>query len=159
LGTFEHRRRKRIVDPGLQVGLAVRLLLVLTALLAAGIALAFAPSAYILATTNDLKSLEPAAAEFLVLHMRLWPAALLSFAGIFVYAILFSHRIAGPVYRINAVLRALIDDRDPPVVKFRDGDHFHPTATLLGELSEKMRSLRRTPAPGETGDPPQGDEK
>jgi hypothetical protein len=30
---------------------------------------------------------------------------------------------------------------------------------LLGELSEKMRSLRRTPAPGETGDPPQGDEK
>ncbi len=159
MGTFEHRRRKRIVDPGLQVGLAVRLLLVLTALLAAGIALAFAPSAYILATTNDLKSLEPAAAEFLVLHMRLWPAALLSFAGIFVYAILFSHRIAGPVYRINAVLRALIDDRDPPVVKFRDGDYFHPTATLLGELSEKMRSLRRTPAPGETGDPPQGDEK
>jgi len=70
--------------------------------------------------------------------------------------ILFSHRVAGPVYRINAVLRALIDDRDPPVVKFRDGDYFHPTAALLKELSEKMRALRRIPAPRPGGDPPPG---
>jgi len=157
LGTFENRRRKRIVDPGFQVGMAVRLLLVLTALFAAGIALAFAPSAYVLATTNDLKSLEPAAAEFLVLHKRLWPAALLSFAGIFVYVILFSHRVAGPVYRINAVLRTLIDDGDPPVVKFRTGDYFQPTAALLKELSEKMRSSRRISTSGPGGDPPPGD--
>jgi len=157
LGTIENRRRTRIVDRQFQLGLAVRLILVLTALFAAGIALAFAPSAYVLATTNELKSLEPAAAEFLVLHKRLWPAALLSFAGIFIYAILFSHRIAGPVYRIDAVLRALIDDRDPPVVKFRDGDYFQPTAALLKELSEKMAASRRTPAPGPGGDPPPGD--
>jgi hypothetical protein len=152
LGTVENRRRTRIVDRQFQLGLAVRLLLVLTALSAAGIALAFAPSVYVLATTNDLKSLEPAAAEFLVLHRRLWPAAFLSFAGIFVYAIFFSHRIAGPVYRINAVLRALIDGRDPPVVKFRDGDYFLPTATLLGELAEKMRASRQG-APTRPGNP------
>jgi hypothetical protein len=157
LGTFENRRRKRIVDPGFQVGLAVRLFLVLTALFAAGIAVAFAPSAYVLATTNDLKSLEPAAAEFLVLHRRLWPAALLSFAGIIVYVILFSHRIAGPVYRINAVLRTLIDDGDPTVVQFRTGDYFQPTATLLKELSEKMRASRRSAAPGPGGKSPPGD--
>jgi hypothetical protein len=152
LGTVENRRRTRIVDRQFQLGLAARLLLVLTALFAAGIALAFAPSAYVLATTNDLKSLEPAAAEFLVLHRRLWPAAFLSFAGIFVYAIFFSHRIAGPVYRINAVLRALIDGRDPPAVKFRDGDYFLPTATLLGELAEKMRASRQG-APTRPGNP------
>jgi len=132
--------------------MAVRLLLALTILSGAGIALAFAPSAYVLATTSDLKSLEPAAAEFLVLHQRLWPAAIITFAGIFVYAILFSHRIAGPVYRINAVLRALIDDRDPTVVKFRDGDCFQPTAALLKELSEKMRGSRQA-APTSPGNP------
>jgi hypothetical protein len=134
------------VDRQFQIGLAVRLILVLAALFAVGIALAFAPSIYVLATTNDLKSLEPAAAEFLMLHKRLWPAAFLSFAGIFAYAIFFSHRIAGPVYRINASLRALIDNRDPPVVKFRDGDCFHPTARLLEELSEKMRTSRGNPS-------------
>jgi hypothetical protein len=47
------------------------------------------------------------------------------------------------VYRIDAILRALIDDRDPPVVKFRDNDYFQPTAALLKELSEKMRASRQ----------------
>ena len=152
MGTVENRRRTRIVDRQFQLGLAMRLLLVLTALFAAGIGIAFLPSIYVLATTNDLKSLEPAAAEFLVLHKRLWPAALLSLAGIFFYVILFSHRVAGPVYRINAILRALIEDRDPPVVKFRDGDYFQPTAALLKELSEKMRASRQG-APARPGNP------
>jgi len=135
------------VDRQFPLGIAVRLLLVLAILFAVGLLLAFAPSYYVLATTNDLKSLEPAAAEFLVLHKRLLPAALLSLAGIFLYAIFFSHRIAGPVYRINAILRALIEDQDPPVVKFRDDDYFQPTAALLKELSEKMAAARRTPPP------------
>jgi len=153
LGATEDRRRTRIVDRKFQLGLAVRLLLVLTILFAAGLLLAFAPSYYILATTNDLKSLEPAAAEFLVLNKRLLPAALISLAGIFLYAIFFSHRIAGPLYRINTVLRALIEDRDPPVVKFRDDDYFQPTADLLKELSEKMRAAQGTPA-SRSGAPP-----
>jgi hypothetical protein len=157
LGAVEDRRRTRIVDRQFQLGLAVRLLLVLTILFSAGIALAFLPSIYVLATTNDLKSLEPAAAEFLVLHKRLWPAALLSLAGIFFYVIFFSHRVAGPVYRINAILRALIEDRDPAVVKFRDDDYFQPTAALLKELSEKMHASRRIPAPRPGGTPPPGD--
>jgi len=156
LGAIEDRRRTRIVDRRFQLGLAVRLLLALTILFAAGLLLAFAPSYYILATTNDLKSLEPAAAEFLVLHKRLLPAVLLSLAGIFLYAIFFSHRIAGPLYRINAILRALIEDRDPPVVQFRDDDYFQPTAALLEELSEKMRAKRETPDHRTSGDPPQG---
>jgi len=152
LGTVENRRRTRIVDRQFQLGLAVRLLLVLTILFAVGLLLAFAPSYYVLATKNDLRSLEPAAAEFLVLHKRLLPAALLSLAGIFIYAIFFSHRIAGPLYRINAILRALIEDRDPPVVKFRDDDFFQPTAALLKELSEKMRGARHS-APTRPIDP------
>ena len=154
MGAVEDRRRTRIVDRQFQLGLAVRLLLVLTILFGAGIALAFLPSIYVLATTNDLKSLEPAAAELLVLHERLWPAALLSLAGIFFYVIFFSHRLAGPVYRINAILRALLEDRDPPVVKFRDNDFFQPTADLLEELSEKMRAARGSVPPRPGGDPP-----
>ena len=159
MGAPEDRRRTRIVDRQFQLGLAVRLLLVLTILFAAGLLLAFAPSYYVLATTNDLKSLEPAAAEFLVLHKRLLPAALFSLAGIFIYAIFFSRRVAGPLYRINAILRALIEDRDPPVVRFRDDDYFQPTAKLLEALSEKMRAARRTPAHHPRGNPPPGEAK
>jgi len=82
-----------------------------------------------------------------VLHKRLWPAALLSFAGIFIYVILFSHRIAGP--STGSMLSCTRSSTTgSPVVKFRDGDYFQPTAALLKELSEKMRSSRRIPASG-----------
>jgi hypothetical protein len=153
LGAVEDRRRTRIVDRQFQLGLAVRLLLVLTILFAAGLLLAFAPSYYVIATTSDLKTLEPAAAEFLVLHKRLWPMALLSLGGIFLYAIFFSHRIAGPLYRVNAILRALIEDREPPSVDFRDDDFFQPTAALLKELSEKMRASQGNVSPRSGDDP------
>ena len=159
MGAAEDRRRMRSVDRHFQLGLAARLLLVLAILFAAGLLLAFAPSYYVIATTNDLKSLEPAAAEFLVLHKRLLPAALLSLAGIFFYAILFSRRITGTLHGINAILQALIEDRDPPVVKLPEDDYFHPTAVLLEELSEKMRALRRTTAPRPGGNPPPGEAK
>jgi hypothetical protein len=154
LGAVDDRRHARIVDRRFQLGLAVRLLLVLTILFATGLLLAFAPSYYVLATTNDLKSLEPAAAEFLVLHKRLLPTALFSLAGIFLYAVFFSRRVAGPLYRINAILRALIEDRDPPPVKFRDDDYFQPTAVLLEELSEKMRATRGSVPPRSGSEPP-----
>ncbi len=157
MGTVEERRGARIANRRFQLGLAVRLLLVLTILFAAGLLLAFAPSYYVIATTNDLKSLEPAAAEFLVLHKRLLPAALLSLAGIFFYAIFFSRRISGALHQINGVLRALIEDRDPSVLKFDEDDTFRPTAALLEELSEKMRASRRTSTSRAGGNPPPGD--
>jgi len=159
LGAVEDRRRARAVDRHFQLGLAARLLLVLTILFATGLLLAFAPSYYVIATTNDLKSLEPAAAEFLVLHKRLLPAALLSLAGIFLYAFFFSRRITGTLHGINAILRALIEDRDPPVVKFRNDDYFQPTAALLKELSEKMRASRGTAPPPPGGNSPPSDAK
>jgi hypothetical protein len=137
------------VDRRFQFGLAWRLLIILSVLYFVGILLVFAPSAYVLATGSDLSSLEPAAAEFLVLHKRIWPAALLSFAGLFVYALLFSHRIAGPVYRINAVLRMLLRNDYPESVRFREHDYFHPTAELLTELSRKLSGRQAPPGPPE----------
>src|SRR5512134_2674296 len=111
--------------------MAWRLLLVVAAFFVAGIVLVFAPSAIVLATGNDPKALEPAAEEFLALHRRIWPAALFSFAGVFVYCLFYSHRIAGAVYRIDAVLRQLLRDEYPVRVQFRKGDYFQHTAQLL----------------------------
>jgi hypothetical protein len=39
-------------------------------------------------------------------------------------------------------------------VNFRDNDYFQPTAALLKELSEKMRTSQRTTAPRPGGNPP-----
>lgn len=156
MSSLANRRRSKVVDRRFQFGIASRLLLVLSAMLAVGVALAFAPSFYVLATTDNLEALEPASAEFLTLHERLWPAMLLCFAGVFLYSLYFSHRIAGPVYRINSILRALLEDRKPEVLKVRKGDYLQETAALVELLANKIGN----PEPGKRqhrdGVPPPG---
>lgn len=150
MGERADRRRTRLVDREFQFGLAFRLLLVMTGFFVAGVLLVFLPSAWVIATESDLKSLEPAAEEFLVLHRRVWPAAFLSIAGVFAYCLIYSHRIAGAVYRIDAVLRQLLRDEYPARVQFRKGDYFQHTAQLLEELSRKLSEARE-------GHPPEGE--
>ena len=136
--THENRRRSRLVDRQFQVGLAWRIMLVFLMLIAGGVVLVFAPSILVLATGRDLATLEPAAREFLVLHARIWPAILVVLAGAFVYTIVLSHRIAGPVYRINSTLKKMIAGEYPAAVTLRRGDFLGETAELLQDLSRKL---------------------
>lgn len=142
-----NRRKGRLVDRQFQVGLAWRILLVFLLFFFLGIFLVFAPSMFGLFTGESLEALEPAANEFLVLHRRIWPAVVVILIGMFGYTIVVGHRIAGPVYRINDVLRTLIRGEFPDTVAFRKGDYFQETAELLRTLS---RTLAERARPGGT---------
>lgn len=137
-----NRRKSRLVNRQFQLGLAWRMLFVFLLLFAAGILLVFAPSMIGLITGKELAELESASQEFLTLHRRVWPAVLLVLAGVFVYTILVSHRIAGPIYRINAVLQAMLRGEYPKSVTLRKADHFHETAELLERLSRQLAGRR-----------------
>lgn len=139
------RRKSRLVDRRFQFGLAWRMLLVFLLFFFGGVVLVFAPSMIALFTGERLEALEPAAAEFLVLHKRVWPAVLFVLVGLAGYTLLLSHRIAGPVYRINAVLRRMLDGEFPRKVTFRRGDYFGETAELLEQLSRKLAAERGEP--------------
>jgi hypothetical protein len=114
------------------------MLLVFLCFFATGIILVFTPSMYQLLTGADLAELEPAAQEFLILHKRMWPAVLFVLVGVFGYTLAFSHRIAGPIYRINSVLQMMLKGEYPTSVTLRKGDHFHQTAELLERLSQQF---------------------
>lgn len=129
--------------------MAWRMLLAFLLFFAIGIILVFAPSMSGLLLGADLGELEPAAQEFLILHRRIWPAVLFVLAGLFLYTAFLSHRIAGPIYRINEVLQALLRGEYPGSVRLRKGDHFHQTAELLERLSRQLAGQRE-------GDPPGG---
>lgn len=145
--TRPDRRKSRMVDRQYQFGLAWRMLLVFLLFFAIGILVVFAPSMFGLLTGSDLSDLEPAAQEFLILHRRIWPAVLVVLAGVFIYTLLLSHRIAGPIHRINQVLKMLVRGEYPDSVTLRKGDHFHQTAELLDHLSKQLARQRteRTP--------------
>jgi signal transduction histidine kinase len=127
------------------------MLLVFLCFFVTGVILVFAPSMYQLLTDADLAKLEPAAQEFLILHRRMWPAVLFVLVGVFGYTLAFSHRIAGPIYRINSVLQMMLKGEYPKSVTLRKGDCFHQTAELLERLSQQ---LERQQEKG-TGDGPQ----
>lgn len=146
MGKTADRRVWNLIDRKFQYGLAVRLLFASFLMFLAGLVLVFAPSIYLLATTSDPGVVEETAAEFLLLHKRIWPAAIFCFAGAFAYCLLLSRRIAGPVYRINAVLEQLLREERPERITFRKDDWFHPTAELLERLSGKLHG-----PPGKTG--------
>jgi len=141
-----------MVDRQYQLGMAWRMLLAFLLFFAIGIFLVFAPSMFGLLVGANLEELEPAGREFLILHRRIWPAVLFVLAGVFVYTALFSHRIAGPIYRINAVLQAMLRGEYPKSVTLRKGDHFHQTAELLERLSRQLAGQREGGPQGRSTD-------
>lgn len=150
--TPRNRRRIRLVDRQYQLGMAWRMFLAFLLFFAIGIFLVFAPSMFGLLVGADLVELEPAAREFLILHRRIWPAVLFVLVGVFVYTALFSQRIAGPIYRINTVLQAMLRGEYPESVTLRKGDHFHQTADLIARLSRQLAGRRKEDPPGRPGD-------
>jgi hypothetical protein len=133
--------------------MAWRMLFVFLLFFAIGVFVVFAPSAFRLLTGADLAELEPAAQEFLILHRRIWPAVLVVLAGVFAYTLFFSHRIVGPIHRINKVLQMMLRGEYPGSVSLRKGDHFQQTAELLERLSQQLARQRKEGAPGGPVDP------
>jgi nitrate reductase NapE component len=144
------RQRFRLVDKQYQFGLAWRMLGAFLLFFSLGIILVFAPSAFRLLTGATVTELESASQEFLILHHRIWPAVLFVLVGIFLYTLWFSHRIAGPIYRINSVLQAMLKGEYPNRVPLRKGDHFHSTAELLEALSRKLAGKREKEGGGKS---------
>lgn len=136
------RQRFRLVDKQYQFGLAWRMLGAFLLFFIIGIILVFAPSVFRLLTGATLTELEPASQEFLILHDRIWPAVLFVLVGMFLYTLWFSHRIAGPIYRINSVLQTMMKGEYPKRVALRKGDHFHSTVDLLEALSRQLAEKR-----------------
>ncbi|MBI5577190.1 MAG: hypothetical protein HY896_12625 [Deltaproteobacteria bacterium] len=136
------RQRFRMIDREFQIGLAWRMMIAYLFFLFIGVALMFAPSVLRLATGTKTDELVPAAREFLVLHDRIWPAVLATLAGVFVYTLYISHRVAGPIYRINNILKQLASGEYPEKISLRHGDFFHETAELLQDLSRRLAEKR-----------------
>jgi hypothetical protein len=141
----KNRRRIRIIDREFQLGLAWRQMIAFAVFLLLGVAVMLHPSLSAL-TLGDGEGLKlvPAAREYLTLSKRVWPAVCVVMLGMFVYTALESHRIAGPVYHINAVLRQMIEGKDPEGVCLRQGDHLQATAELLDLLIKQRRAAAST---------------
>lgn len=67
--------------------------------------------------------------------------SLLVFAGLMIFGLFMSHRIAGPIYRIESYLIAVSeDDETLAPVKLRDGDFFPEIAGIVNRTIEHFEN-------------------
>lgn len=73
--------------------------------------------------------------------------------GLAVFGLLYSHRIAGPLYRLTKHLRAIADNQaEPARVAFRRGDYFQEIASAYNDQLEarENKAKNRSDVPKES---------
>lgn len=65
--------------------------------------------------------------------------AIVAMFGIVIFAVLFTHRIAGPLVRVKAIMQQIAEGNLDIVVKFRKEDVVHPLADTLNDLVNRYR--------------------
>jgi HAMP domain-containing protein len=91
-----------------------------------------------------------AAQQFLVLTQSIWPALVVLIPTAAVFSIFLTHRLAGPLFRIEQTARELIRGNLALRIRLRKGDELHELAGLLNEgldtLEQAFRGIRESEA-------------
>ena len=82
-----------------------------------------------------------AANTILFIHKHFWIPGLLCMITIGIYSIRTSHRIAGPIYRLNKLLRSMKQGIIPrPLHNLRKSDYLTDEFELINQMLENLRS-------------------
>ena len=77
-----------------------------------------------------------------------WAPGLTMLAPIIAYDILiFTHRFAGPMFRLRREMRRLVDHESESPILLRENDHWLEMADLFNELREELITLRESHNP------------
>ena len=68
---------------------------------------------------------------------------LIALFGVGVAALIFSHRIVGPIFRIKRYIDMLADGQDIPAVKIRKNDEFQDVAQSLERLRKRIADTKK----------------
>jgi methyl-accepting chemotaxis protein len=85
-----------------------------------------------------------AARQFLMLHNRVWPPVLGLLALLVLHNIVFSHRIAGPLYHIRNELKKIGDGNLFVHVRLRKHDYLDKEASSVNDMVESLRAKIRS---------------
>ena len=136
------RRRRFVVMPRFQIGAALRVsffVLLYSAVLGF---LIFFPMQQELTAVAPLDKQALIADQILELHFRVWPG--IAMVGILVglHTIFLSHRIAGPIYRIEQVIRMMAAGDYSQRISLRRTDRWHEFAEAINALGEHLDQRR-----------------
>jgi len=117
------------------------LLLAYTVVLAGAL---FIPPALKLGSGLPLEEQALAATQFIALSDRLWPAILLSVPAFMLLTIWITHRLGGPIYRLEQSLKLIASGDLGMEVRFRAGDDLKELAVLVNQIVRQKEDALRT---------------
>ena len=136
------RRKKKLIRPAFQLRIAITIVVsLITYSVILGL-LIFYPLWLELESAVSIYEKERISLAILSLHRVIWPAVVVVAVLVGVQVVLASHRIAGPVYRLDQTLRELIRGNFSVRMNLRKKDEFRELEDLVNELSEYLQSVR-----------------
>lgn len=136
------RRRRFVVMPRFQFGVALQVsffVLLYSAVLGF---LIFFPMQQELTAVAPLDKQALIADQILELHFRVWPAIAVVGILIGIHTIFTSHRIAGPIYRMDQVIRMMAAGDYSQRIRLRRADRWHEFAEAVNALGEQLDRRR-----------------
>ena len=139
------QRRQLVIDPKFQYGLIIKFIILVTIVLIASLGLlAFVYSKFanialpVSVETGGVVSFD--ATQFINLSELVWPVVMLSVivAGvvIYIFGLLFSHKMAGPIYRLRNDIAEMTEGDLERKVSLRKKDYFQLLATDVNSLRQ-----------------------
>jgi methyl-accepting chemotaxis protein len=104
----------------------------------------FLPPALKLGSGLPLEEQALAATQFIALSDRLWPAILLSVPAFMLLSIWITHRLGGPIYRLEQSLKRIASGDLGLEVRFREGDDLQELAALVNQVVRQKEDALRT---------------
>ncbi|MBW2319161.1 MAG: methyl-accepting chemotaxis protein [Deltaproteobacteria bacterium] len=135
------RRRKKIIKPAHQLKLAcfvVIFLLIYTLLFGTAI---YYPLAMELRGSVTIGEEGRAALVILGLHETIWPALLFVLVLSFVGTILFSHRVVGPIYRLERAAEDFVK-MDFKRIRLRKNDEFKEIEISVNKIADYLSNIQ-----------------
>jgi len=145
--TTKHRRKKKLVKPGLQLQLTS----IFVGLTALALLLQFVLFTNVLHATAVHLPNDGALVldEINRINLRVLCASFFVFLPVTLgVGVLWTFRIAGPVYRFERFLESIARGERPKDFRLRKGDQLHELAALLNEATRPMRALPATASEG-----------
>lgn len=132
------RRRRFLIKPSYQLksALTVVLFLVIYSLILGF--LIFYPIQQELSGGASLEEQARVSHQVLQLHKRVWPGVLIVAILVGIQAIFASHRVAGPLYRVEKALEDLIAGDFKQRIRLRRRDQFKEFEGLINQLAEHL---------------------
>ncbi len=129
-------RRQYVINKKFQLGLALRFFLCMCLVaLATGWAVYYAVWKTVLVEFHGVHL----SRLYLAISQRLVVYGLGAIFSLSVLSIFFSHKIAGPIYKITRVLdQSTREGKRPPEIRLRRGDAFQEFAETLNRFLKKM---------------------